>query len=402
MTVIVPMRRSEVKVLDMWNGSSNDFPPTDPNFDPTNDYRTYTYDDSAWASPAVPTLVDSPLTMHRFTLDTPSSSAATRVTPDLDIGAEAAWPTATPSDPNQWAVIRWHFNPGSGPFTGAELLIQNASSSVTQPDVRCYLNFDGDQVGIENFVYRQNTNVLNGFLGAPGQTWAEQLIPNADNLLSVAVSFTNWNGVGGAWLSLGWRFPNAVGDSIIVSTAGAEKTFPLGSVPANWQTLAFNDSAWGASVLESNLSHVALFYTAVPGTSWVTDSARNGDRGGLPGAEFLARRSWIVPDGTTLAKLDINVDDAIGNGALGTSATNFYINGHLLTLPDRFTGHSQPYGHVSIDIPVAYLLLGGTNVLAVDIYSQGGEVALSYRLQAWLGLAPVVSRRGRSWAQVIG
>jgi hypothetical protein len=93
--------RSEVRCLDLWNGSTNNATPTN--------WRDPSFDDSAWSFSATPSVGASLLRFH-CTGDGATSALAA--------GAQALWPTTTPRNTNQYAIFRWHLTlPAPGSYT---------------------------------------------------------------------------------------------------------------------------------------------------------------------------------------------------------------------------------------------------------------------------------------------
>lgn len=168
--------------------------------------------------------------------------------------------------------------------------------------------------------------------------------------------------------------PAAVTTTTFVSAAGNERVFAYGTAPANWQTNAFVDSGWALSVLQN--TPPTGFYVVAPGSAWIVVSSLNGNQG-ASSVQFLSRRTFTVPAGTIAsATLEINLDDTPGAFA-GGGGDEIYINGHKLT---PFSRSGFPVSFATFDIPITWLNAGASNVLAVNTFSSGGEVALSYRV----------------------
>lgn len=168
--------------------------------------------------------------------------------------------------------------------------------------------------------------------------------------------------------------PTATTDSTFISSAGNEVTtpitFPADTPPTGWELPAFNDSAWTASVHESGSN--SGFFTVVPTTQWITDTTKQGDLG-IGDQAMLVRRHFTLPSGTiTAATLEINIDDVIRHGSP-------FINGHALALPTRPTS-PLPVPYSTVSIPIGWLTAGADNVLAVDAYSHGGVLTITYRI----------------------
>lgn len=166
--------------------------------------------------------------------------------------------------------------------------------------------------------------------------------------------------------------PTATSNSVFVSTAGAEKTFPLASFgatpPTNWQTTGFSDGSWAASAAESVSN--SSFYTNPPGSTWITDTTKNGNLG-TGAVEELVRRTFALPAGTiTAATLDINIDDDL-------QLSSPFINGNSLTVT-RSGG--TPVNYATVSIPIGWLTAGANNVLAIAFSSSNGELCVSYRI----------------------
>lgn len=106
MALVLDTKQSEVRCLDLWNGSSNNAVPSGwhlPNFD-----------DSGWSFSAKPTLSNEnggfPVVSSAVWLEqkyNPSQFDDPRAA--LPDGLEAIWPTSTPRNPGQYAIFRWHF-----------------------------------------------------------------------------------------------------------------------------------------------------------------------------------------------------------------------------------------------------------------------------------------------------
>jgi len=103
----IDMTRATCKVLDLWNGSSNNAPPSG--------WETIGFDDSGWSASATPN--------RDFGSD--GSQLNFRTIPGIGLTytdlapatAEAVWPTTSPSPDGlsspfiaQTALIRWHFS----------------------------------------------------------------------------------------------------------------------------------------------------------------------------------------------------------------------------------------------------------------------------------------------------
>lgn len=259
MSGTIPLIHSDVRALDVWTGSSNNFPPLDLVNSPAIDYRTIGFDDSAWSFATVSPSTPTPNALRRFTTD------GTRMVPNEDIGSEGIW-----AGNGHGAVYRWHFNPGPGPFNDAEFFW-------LQPDVLggggiavvLWLNFDGNTGTAASLAFTPSGNIgsLSGFTSG--------LIPNRMNLLSAATNAADY-------ISFGFRFPNNAGESTIVSAPGSEKTWAFG-IPSGWQTTTFNDSGWSTSVEELILPTAE--YTVTSGSGWVTDPFTNGSAGS--GLQFV-------------------------------------------------------------------------------------------------------------------
>lgn len=167
--------------------------------------------------------------------------------------------------------------------------------------------------------------------------------------------------------------------SVFISTPGVEKTFPYGTAPANWQTNAFSDTGWANSVLES--TDLTPYFVAVPTAAWVTDTTLNGS--GIPfNSQFLARRTFTLPAGSILsATLEINFDDNLGETAGGIGPPDeVFINGHLMDDAGLNARSGSPLSYATLTIPIAWLNAGASNVLAANVFSQAGALAIIYRI----------------------
>lgn len=199
-----PLYATDTKVLDLWNGSSNDLPPFDLINDPPQDFRVIDFDDSAWATPVPATggLGSSLIRYH----------GTTRTLPNFDAGSQSVWPQASPTNDSQQAIFRWHFNPGPGPFTNYDLGV--SFPFVSGVTYEFWLNYDG----LGHTVHGQITTALNGI-----PNLESELIPDTDNVLVIYIHADAGAWLGVAWVSAGWRFPS--GGPTLTTSAWGQNTF---------------------------------------------------------------------------------------------------------------------------------------------------------------------------------
>lgn len=200
---------TDTKVLDLWNGASNDAVPYDLVNDPPQDFRVISYDDSAWATPVAATGAPNPNLLIRY-------RGTTRTLPNFDAGSQSVWPQASPSNDSQQAIFRWHFNPGPGPFTTYDLGVGFPFASGATYEF--WLNYDG----VTHFAHGSITTALNGIVDLEAE-----LIPSADNVLVIYMraDTSAWSGV--AYVSAGWRFPSG-GATLTTSAWGPNSYGELG------------------------------------------------------------------------------------------------------------------------------------------------------------------------------
>jgi len=83
------------KMLNLWNGTNNDLPPS--GFEATG------FDDSGWSNPATPS---SAALKYAFRV-----VPASIYTNTLPVGGPTpCWPTSSPQSNYQYALARWHFD----------------------------------------------------------------------------------------------------------------------------------------------------------------------------------------------------------------------------------------------------------------------------------------------------
>lgn len=130
------------------------------------------------------------------------------------------------------------------------------------------------------------------------------------------------------------------------STVGTGKKFLLGSAPAGWQNVGFDDSAWTAPVLETGGG-------PLPGITGAQRITSNDGNVSIT-ASFLFRLAFTLPAGTVLSAVSTVLEDNI---------SSVWINGTLISTYTRVVGDTSAPAAISFD-PT---LLGTNNVLAIQI-----------------------------------
>lgn len=161
--------------------------------------------------------------------------------------------------------------------------------------------------------------------------------------------------------------PNASSTTTVISAAGSDKVFLLGSEPANWYGTGFDDSGWSAAV--AMVGNNSANYTLPSGAVWISNNAGGQS---VP-ATLLVRRTFALPAGSvTSATLAINWDDAL---------SDLYLNGTRLGGETLRTDVTNPKDGPVLTISPGLLVAGGNNVLAAKITDS--NVGTSIMALAW-------------------
>ena len=215
--MLTPLQ-SEVRCLDLFNGTTMDDPPAN--------WTDITFNDSGWGFSANPTkIADGICAPSDKAWTTPHGPAPFGCIPDLPAGLEAIWPTATPRTGrsnsgtpdiagDQLAVFRWHFTLPStftiaaldeyGPKTGTP---NNADYAVVMLNGNSLGTIEPTNTQLHNFGVLGGNNVLAWSIG-------EKVLPSGSG------NITNGWGAS-AWLTFRWTLEvAAVGRSWIEVIGG--------------------------------------------------------------------------------------------------------------------------------------------------------------------------------------
>lgn len=322
MPVLVGLHPSDARVLDLWNGSSNDAVPYDLVNDPPQDFRAVTYDDSAWDTPIAVTASSNMIRYH----------GTTRTVPNFSTGGQGLWPQTPIASNSQQIIIRWRFNPGPGPFTNYDLGV--AWPFTADSSVEFWLNYDG----ITHFEHGTITTALNGI---PDLT--DEFLPNQENLLVIYVTpgVGSWGGVG--FIEMGWRFPDA-GDSF--------ETHPISVTPITSTTIRRNffGSLTGFGMTDSTgrvLVHGNAVNLLTGVTDWTIHTPERYDPQTLAWTSLADAPAWAYytyssdTDGTLYGALDITDLGVPSNaGARYDPGSNSWSS--IATIPNSTSGRVQP------------------------------------------------------------
>lgn len=162
------------------------------------------------------------------------------------------------------------------------------------------------------------------------------------------------------------------------NAAGTAKVLYLGhgpsySPPANWQTLAFDDSAWSADVASTHGATIEGFYAPIPGGAWTT--GYDLDEGGIHADRWLYRLPFTLPPGlANVARLTLAIDDII------PADMKVYVNEVDYTSAIVATAGSPPWAVQVLTLDPADLRDGAANLIAIQVPNVGGPSALQLYL----------------------
>ncbi len=207
MAVVIPMVRSQCKVLNLWNGSSNNGLPVG--------WDQVGFDDSAWPDassfspfqtsggfPAAPGGEE----FHRY--QNGSSLATNGFHAPIDNGAEAVAPWAVPPNQNALLVIRWR-------FTGTAL--------PTDTVVHMYRDIGGLGFGANSGLFAVNGHSQPILFNPNNWITPVSQVTAGANLLAIAPT-CNWaTPVTAGWFALALKSATAV-----LSSTGSIQAMILG------------------------------------------------------------------------------------------------------------------------------------------------------------------------------